>query len=239
VAEVARSPARKEEVRALASYRDDLDGGPGCLAALVTSAIEAVEAWQKAGLEVGGRRWADLGGGSGHYALALLLAGAAHVTLLDESAPGPWATPVLAAAGIDVVVGDASALGVPEADAALLLYTSADPLEVLEAHPGLRLLVASDLDPEANAVLEKAGWKVSEMRVPMGCITMSDGCAVPGYEGPDLAAPLYVYRGETALVYRGETGLEVPWEGEQLQGEVLSEDPAGGSAGYDENEVPF
>lgn len=170
------------------------------MAGLVAGAIAEVAAWQKAGIVVPGRRWADIGGGRGYYALALKLAGATHATVLDERAPDPWAAPVLWDAEVEVIVGDATTVGVPGADAALLLYVETDPLAVLEANPDLRLLIVDHLDPHERQVIEASGWKVTSLTFPRGDLAMTEGQVVPGYEHPERLEELLVCQGEAPLV---------------------------------------
>jgi hypothetical protein len=216
--DLAKKPQRKKEMQALAEYRYAMQGGPGCLAAMVASASEHLTAWEKAGIPIAGRRWADIGGGSGHYALALRLAAATDVTLLDESAPGPWSLPVLWAAGIEVVVGDATFTEIPGADAALLLYVpGVGAQRVLRLNPDLRLLITNDLSPFDREIIIEGGWKISSVPFPRGLLGMGDGSAVPGYEHTRDEDKLWVAHGESRLVlpdfedvdeYSGEIGDE-------------------------------
>jgi hypothetical protein len=78
------------------------------------------------GVKVRGVAWADLGGSTGHYALALALEGARRVLTVDERDPGATARRVLSTAGVEVVVGDAHETALEGIEAVLALY-SIDP----------------------------------------------------------------------------------------------------------------
>jgi hypothetical protein len=230
--EYGKNADRRKELEILAAYRDDLDGGPGCLAGLVASATEQVACWEDAHILVRGRSWADLGGGSGHYALALHLAGAAKVTLVDEFSPDAWSLPVLWAAGIDVVVGDAVSTPVADADAALLLYVHANTLRVLMAHPSLRLVITDDLTASDRKLLTDAGWKVSTVRTANGAMFMGDGYAVPGLDHSADLDSLWVCQGESQLV--------LPEFDEEFEGEVTFPGTFVPSADPDDDDnIPF
>lgn len=120
---------------------------PAVLHGLIVGARCDLRAVARAGVEIEGRAWADLGGAEGYYAIALLLEGASRVVLVDEDSPRPLALRVLEQAGVEVVVADAESVSLAGIDAILALY-SIEPRRVLLAHPRIRTaLVAPARDP--------------------------------------------------------------------------------------------
>ncbi len=132
-------------------YRNEAwsSGGPSCLAAMIAAAlVEEVRSWETEGVQVAGRTWVDLGGSDGYYAVALKLCGARRAVLLDTSTPSEWAGPVLAAAGVSVIVGDANSTQADEVDSACLLYVPGiTAAKTIGRYPALAQLVTNDEEP--------------------------------------------------------------------------------------------
>ncbi len=154
---------------------------PGVLHGLVVGARTDVRALITRGAPVRGVRWADLGGSTGHYAIALALEGARHVLLVDEGDPGSTARRVLDALRIEVVVGNAYEAPLLGIEAVLALY-SVDPMAVL--HRGIDVVVHAPAgDHEHDARVDTLGFAVrevswtSELQMGDGCCRL--GAAVP------------------------------------------------------------
>lgn len=136
------SPAVQAELGALyvpPLWRPD---DPAVLHGLVLGARSELRSLARLGVDVAGRAWADLGGGEGYYALALLLEGATRVVLVDEDSPRPLALALLDQVGVEVVVGDGRRARLTAVDALLALY-SIDPAPLLPAHPRVRTAVVA------------------------------------------------------------------------------------------------
>lgn len=107
------------------------DDHPGALHGLIVGARAEIRSLAKAGVRFRERSWADLGGADGHYAIALILEGAAHAELIDEDAPRPLARAALDALRIRVRVEDATDVRLPLIDGVLALYSIDPELVVL------------------------------------------------------------------------------------------------------------
>jgi hypothetical protein len=96
---------------------------PGILHGRIVGARAEVRALAERGVPVRGVAWADLGGSTGHHSVALALEGARRVLMVDEVDPGRTARGVLAATGVEVVVGDAYETPLDGIEAVLALYS--------------------------------------------------------------------------------------------------------------------
>ncbi len=238
--EHARSP---EAVRGLCLGDNLAWGTQGNFAALVAAAAEEVRFWERSGVLVQDRVFADLGGGDGYYAVALMLAGARRVLLVDEALPSAAAAPVLVAVGVDVLHGDITKLRLEEPDSALLLYTCLPPEAAFSTCRGLRTLITNDLDClEADAWLASFGWRAERSPSDEDSFFLhGDGAAVPA-ESP--------FR-PTATILRGERlpatlpaarSLEDEWEeAHEIDVPQDSTGDAGGAmpAVADDDNIPF
>lgn len=201
-AEGERGATRLAELVALANYDDHEGGGPGCMAGLIAAAIQEVRSWKALGIPIAGRRWADLGGGRGYYAVALLLEGAAAVTVVDLEAADPWAAPILDAVGVSYVQGDVCATPVADADAALLFGVLVGVDEVAAVSSSLRMVLTSNEESAEFVATDDPGWSVVTYTYEDVWFAMSDGVAVPGYDGRFRTNTLWVARGENSFVGR-------------------------------------
>ena len=121
----------------------------GALHGLIVGARAEVRSLRAAGVQIENRTWADLGGASGHYAVALLLEGAADAMMIDESDPGPLARSVMETANVVVRIGNAATTDVMHVDAVLALY-SLDPDDVLHACPWIETAVVAPVGGRAR-----------------------------------------------------------------------------------------
>ena len=128
------------------SYQDDSKYGDRYRYAIqVAAALEEVESWMKAGVIVNDRQWADAGGGNGYYSVALRLAGAKNVTLLDSSQPCQSARPDLATAEVTVLIGDGGKVCMPQVDALALLYVpELEISDVFHLYPALTQVIVDN-----------------------------------------------------------------------------------------------
>lgn len=111
---------------------------PGILHGRIVGARAEVRALAERGVPVRGVAWADLGGSTGHYAVALALEGAKRVLMVDERDPASTARRVLESLSIEVVVGDAYQVPLEGIESVLALY-SVDPVALVG--PGVDVVV--------------------------------------------------------------------------------------------------
>ena len=130
-----------------------------------------------------GRAWADAGVGDGYYALALRLRGASRVVLVDPAPPSPWAAPVLASAGIEVVTSDARSFDYASISGVCLLYVPGVCLdEVVQRATQLEQLVTNDIDdaPTSRRACEQTGWRLCALNTSGAFFEIGEPSAVPG-----------------------------------------------------------
>ena len=154
----------EEQVATLCDYDYATAGGRSWFASMVAAAAENVEGWKMSGVAVSGRRWVDIGGNQGYYSVALKLAGAESVRLLDPIPPRDCSAPVLNEVGVQSTVADANAFSGQLEDSALLIYVPDVRMRnVLAAFPNLQQII---LDDRSDAdFLMHLGW--SEVRLQL------------------------------------------------------------------------
>jgi predicted Fe-Mo cluster-binding NifX family protein len=157
---------------------------PAVLHGLVLGARSDIRSLARSGVQIAGRAWADLGGGEGYYAVALLLEGAARVVLVDEDSPRPLALALLEQAGVEVVVGDARSVRLTAVDALLALY-SIDPGRVLHSHRRIQTaVVAPARDPWGPSALPAPrGFRTRVARWSTRLLMGEGACALADCEG--------------------------------------------------------
>ena len=172
-------------------YVPDLEG-PTAFAGMVAACVEQILEWQRGGVEIVGRKWVDVGGGNGHYSIALKILGASEASLMDVEPPSVWASPVLAAAGVDVILADGRTTGVPTADSACLLYNpGVGIIDVLEQNPSLTQVVwDDDLPPRW---LREIGWSETLICQRESYFLLGEGGALPNQSGSVLIPESFYY----------------------------------------------
>lgn len=144
---------------------------PGILHGRIVGARAEVRALAERGVPVRGVAWADLGGSTGHHSVALALEGARRVLMVDEVDPGRTARGVLAATGVEVVVGDAYETPLDGIEAVLALY-SIDTHAVRSSRAAV-LVVA----PRMAALGRHARRRFTARQVSWSSpVHMGDGC---------------------------------------------------------------
>lgn len=113
---------------------------PGVFHGLIVGARAHLRELRRAGVHFRNRSWADLGGESGHYAIALMIEGASDAELIVMRAPGPLARAALDLLRVHVRLGDPTLAKVPFTDGVLALC-SVDPEPVVLASPGVETVV--------------------------------------------------------------------------------------------------
>jgi len=180
---------------------DDKDecGGQSCFASLVVAAIEEVELWIKAGVNVTGRTWVDIGGSNGYYAIALKLLGAKCVTLLDVEPPCKWAIPVLDAVGVDCINGAGETKVFNNVNSIALLYVPDLKLcDVFQNYPDLTMaVVSSDMFNDDYAEIVK--WRSCDQLDAKRHFTIGEGMAIFSHDPHEMDDDIMCYFGDKIM----------------------------------------
>ena len=157
-------------------------------AARVAAALEQLRAWIRLGLKVKGRTWIDIGGGSGHYSVALKLLDAANVTLVDPILLNKWAEPVCNAVGVQAIKTDGNKISIQEADSALLLYVPDVVIrEVFLQHPQLTQMVTDDIWFIEEWIC-KIGWQKRDITLRYPFFILGDDGATVNDHGKEYSS---------------------------------------------------
>jgi hypothetical protein len=116
-------------------------GGIGAFFGLTLGALAEVRAWEKAGIQIKGLSWADVGGCEGYYALALKLAGAERVRLVEPYPISKHAAEALEEAGVEVVQARGEDADLTGFDGAVVLYVPDIFEECLLSPKGVRQII--------------------------------------------------------------------------------------------------
>lgn len=147
-------------------------------AALVAAAFECLSSWSRSGLEIKGRTWVDVGGGYGHFSIALKLFDAENVTMIDPRKPNKWTLPVCKATGVQVITADGNKTVIQDSDSALLLNVPDVKLrKVFLNHPGLTQMVTDDTW-FLERWLTEIGWQERLLTLQRPVFVLGDDCAV-------------------------------------------------------------
>lgn len=191
-------------------------GGPAQFASMVAAALEELEQAVVGGLQIADRNWADVGGGRGHYAIALSILGARSVTLVEPRAPDEIARAVLEAAGVEVVSATAQDYRCETADSVLLLYVPDVGLSDLKrSTPNAgQLVVDACRDIKRHRFFE-AEWEVLPLHGRVPFFMLGEGGAVTRHNRPwSYSSPWRLARGQRPLsnveVALVELGVPLP-----------------------------
>ena len=131
----------------------------------------------------GGRRIRGISASILHTSCTLGPCGASRVVLVDPAPPSPWAAPVLASAGIEVVTSDARSFDYASISGVCLLYVPGVCLdEVVHRATQLEQLVTNEIDdaPTSRRACEQTGWRLCVLNTSGAFFEIGEPSAVPG-----------------------------------------------------------